>query len=103
MGLRQFAIGGASRLEPLVGRDPREVLQRSAVAWEKRHADIVPARVEIFGEVAEGLRRVTAAMQQENRRRFGAAGELEGFGAGDDPVYADRKAPERLVAQPRSR
>jgi hypothetical protein len=70
---------------------------------KKRYAHVVPARMEIFSEVAERLRRISASVEQKNRWRVRSLDQLERLGTRDDPVDADRQSAERLLAQPRSR
>ena len=73
------------RIDQLVSRDTGEIAHAPPMSRQQWGGDVKSARMECAREIAQRLRRIAAAVQQQDRRRVRPV-EHEPFAADDDSV-----------------
>jgi hypothetical protein len=97
------------RIDQLVGRDAGKVAHASPVSGQQWGGDVKSARMECAREIAQRLRRVAAAVQQQYCRCIGPlehkslAPDNDTVGAKDTPRHREARQVAEVFCSPRSR
>src|SRR4051812_8310098 len=101
MTFRQLAVRGSRRLHPVIDTNRGEVAKASSMPRQQRDADIIAARIEVFGEIAQRLGRIATPVQKKDRWIIRPAREFECFGAGNEALGSDGETTCSFVPQAR--